>query len=100
MLKLSLFRPEALARDMMESGRDLGGEATTFTRKLCEGARGMCVSVCVCVCVCVSLSLCMSVCVCLCVSLCVCVCVCVCNCVSLMVSQDHAEGNPAHPVPF
>ena len=60
MLKLSLFRPEALARDMMESGRDLGGEATTFTRKLCEGARGMCVSVCVCVCVCVCLCVCVS----------------------------------------
>ena len=75
MLKLSLFRPEALARDMMEGGRDLGGEATTFPRKLHESVR---YSVCVCVCVCV----------------------CVWNCVSLMVSQYHAEGSPAHPVQF
>ena len=57
MLKLSLFRPEALARDTMEGGRDLGGEATTFTRKLHESVRDTaCVCVCVlCVCVCVEL---------------------------------------------
>lgn len=51
-LKLSLFRPEALARDMMEGGRDLGGEATTFPRRFREGVRDTgCVCLCVCNCV-------------------------------------------------
>ena len=47
-LKLGLFRPEALARGMMEGGRDLGGEATTFTRRFREGVRD---TGCICVCV-------------------------------------------------